>query len=73
MKNRIYVAAVAVVLLLCVVGFTYQRPQYEYKIEYGADAKKLNRLAGEGWELVAVGAEGSGSTVVPFLVLKRSK
>lgn len=71
MKNRIYLVA-AILLLLCVLGFQTARPQYEYKIEYGVTEKKLNDLAGQGWEVVAVGS-GGATVNVPVFVFKRAK
>lgn len=75
MRNRILLAASLAVSLLC-AAFTYQaqssKAQVEYKLEYGATEKKVNELAAQGWEVVAVGS--GGTTVnVPVFVFKRQK
>jgi len=74
MKNKLPLAALIIVCLL-LVGFTYQAqkpPQWEYKIEYSPKEKKVNQLAAEGWELVAVGSEGYG-TITSVFVFRRQK
>lgn len=75
MKNRILLAALLLASLLC-VGFIYRaqtRQQYEYKLEYSPKEKKVNQLAAEGWELVAVGAESSTTVTMSVFVFKRPK
>lgn len=73
MKNRLLLVTALSVSLLS-AGFAYQsKPvQYEYKIQYDASEKKLNDLAAQGWEVVAVGAGGT-SVTVPVFVLKRPR
>jgi hypothetical protein len=65
MKNKVFLA-IAALALLCVVGFTQtpQKPaQFEYKIEFNINEKKLNALASQGWELVAVSPDASVGNV----------
>lgn len=72
MRNRILIAALLLACILC-AGFMYRaqtRPQFEYKIEYSPKEKKVNELAAQGWELVAVGSEGYG-TILSVFVFKR--
>jgi hypothetical protein len=69
MKNKVFLA-VALVVALCVVGFTQSQPkpqQWEYK--YTANFKDLDKLGADGWELVAVEGNGAASTYY----LKRPK
>jgi hypothetical protein len=57
MRNRILLAAMLLVSLLCVVGFARQtHPRWEYRAACGD--KELNRLGEEGWELAAVAQDG---------------
>jgi hypothetical protein len=75
MKKTLYPIAAAV-LLLCVLGFTYQtnRAQYEYRFVDGCTEKKANELGSEGWELVAAKATGAGVTAnVGTFIFKRQK
>jgi hypothetical protein len=61
MRNRIALAAMLLVSLLCVVGFARQaqegRPRWEYRAACGRP--DLNKLGEEGWELSAATQEGS--------------
>jgi hypothetical protein len=61
MRNRIMLAAMLVVSLLCVVGFARQaqepRPRWEYRST--CHLIELNRLGEEGWELSAATQDGN--------------
>ncbi|HEX8117764.1 MAG TPA: hypothetical protein VF521_10880 [Pyrinomonadaceae bacterium] len=74
MRNRIMLAAMLVVSLLCVVGFARQaqeaRPRWEYQTACShTSAAGLNRLGEEGWELAAATQDGT----VTCLYFKRRK
>lgn len=74
MKNRTLLIALILASLLC-AGFAFQaqtRPQFEYKFEQAPNEKKVNALAGEGWELVAIESAGAGR-ITPTYVFKRQK
>lgn len=72
MKRNLLIAAL-ILLVLSVTAWTQTgKPQWEYKIEYNVKEGKLNKLAAEGWDLVAVGAEGDTITLSVF-VFKRAK
>jgi hypothetical protein len=72
MRNRIMLAAMLLVSLLCVVGFARQaqeaRPRWEYKTTC-VHLIDLNRLGEEGWELSAATQDGSTTC----LYFKRQK
>ena len=61
MRNRIMLAALLLVSLLCVVGFARQsqeaRTRWEYKAACGRP--DLNKLGEEGWELSAATQDGN--------------
>jgi hypothetical protein len=60
MKRNLLIAFL-VILILSVSAWTQSKPQWEYKIEYNANEKKLNQLAacrdGNSWRLVPKEAE----------------
>jgi hypothetical protein len=62
MRNRIALAAMLLVSLLCVVGFARQaqegRPRWEYKVTC-VRAAPLSQFGEEGWELATATQEGS--------------
>lgn len=62
MRNRIALAAMLLVSLLCVVGFARRaqegRTRWEYKTACGRSIM-LNQLGEEGWELTAATQEGA--------------
>lgn len=61
------------VLIMCLFSLSARtQPSIEYKVEAGIDAKKLNSLAVEGWEVVATGNYG-GQLAAPYVILKRTK
>ena len=61
MRNRIALAAMLLVSLLCVVGFARQaqesRPRWEYRTT--CVRGMLNSFGEEGWELTAATQEGA--------------
>lgn len=66
---------ITVLLLTVIVATAGNYPQqktWEYKVESGVDAKKLNSLATEGWEVVTTGNYG-GSLSAPYVILKRAR
>ena len=71
MRNRIMLAAVLVVSLLCVVGFARQaqegRARWEYHMTCGRT--ELNKLGDDGWELSAATQDGNTTC----LYFKRQK
>lgn len=76
MKNKIYIALL-VVLVLCFGSYvTKSAPApvaYEYKFEFNAREQKVNALASQGWELVAIDSGGSDIASVSTFVFKRAK
>lgn len=70
MKRSILCAALLLACLLC-LGFyrTQTRTQWEYKVEYHGtiSEKKLNELAGQGWELVATASPGDQYQPATFI------
>lgn len=72
MRKHLLVALLLVSLLF-VAGWSQMKPQqYEYKIEYSMNEKKLNQLAGQGWELVAVSPDAETGNVTGYY-FKRAK
>jgi hypothetical protein len=71
MRNRILLAAMSVVSLLCVVGFARQAQEARVRWEYrkACTMPDLNRLGEEGWELVEVTQDGH----IDCFYLKRRK
>ncbi|MBV9926217.1 MAG: hypothetical protein JOZ96_14450 [Acidobacteria bacterium] len=74
MRNRIMLAAMLLVSLLCVVGFARQAQKARTRWEYQATcshngASGLNILGDEGWELTAATQDGT----VTCLYFKRQK
>jgi hypothetical protein len=71
MRNRIMLAAVLVVSLLCAVGFARQAQDGRARWEYHAACGRpdLNKLGEEGWELTAATQDGN----VACLYFKRRK
>jgi hypothetical protein len=58
MRNRILLAALLLVSLVC-VGFARQsqsptHASWEYKVEKDASEKRINELGADGWKLIAV-------------------
>lgn len=71
--KRYLLASLLVLLILSVSAWTQvSKPQYEYKFEYSIKEKRANELAAQGWELIAVGTEGTTINVAVF-VFRRSK
>jgi hypothetical protein len=69
MRNRILLAALLLVSLLC-AGFAFQaqgRPRWEYKT--GCGRMDLEKLGDEGWELTAATQDGN----ITCLYFKRQK
>ena len=66
------------ILCLCITAFAQTNnsahQSFEYKIEYKLSEKKANELGAQGWELVAMGSTGSGSSsnIIEY-VFKRAK
>lgn len=63
-----------IVLLVATAWGSQQSPPktWEYKVESGVSEKKMNELAGEGWELAETGNYG-GQLAAPYVVFKRAK
>jgi hypothetical protein len=76
MKNRALLIALIVVSVFC-TSFAYQaqnKPTSEYKFEYAPSEKKVNELASQGWELVAIQSPSGGAVGnVSTFVFKRVK
>lgn len=78
MKNKIYIALL-IVLVLCFGSYVARSKSapapvaYEYKFEFNAKEKKVNDLASQGWELVAIDSGGSDIASVSTFVFKRAK
>lgn len=75
MKNKI---TVTLLILAClfVVGWTNQKPSWEYHIEYHGtiSEKKLNQLGSEGWDLIATETViKNGDTNVTAFYFKRAR
>ena len=71
MKRNLLIT-LALITALFLVGWQVQKPQYEYKFEYSIKEKRANELAAQGWDLIAVGTEGTTVNVAVF-VFKRQK
>jgi len=72
--NRILLTIALIFGVLLTAAWAQQPKQqtWEYKFEYAIKEKKANALGAEGWELVAIGAPGSGITSnVETFVFKR--
>jgi len=60
--------------LLSISAIAQPQKTWEYKFEYNVSEKKANELGQQGWELVTIGAPGSGPTSnVETFVFKRQK
>lgn len=70
MKNKLLVIAILLLASLT-VSARYTPTTYEYKFEYSAKEKRVNELASQGWELVAI--ESGGETIASAFVFKRAK
>lgn len=65
MKKNLLIIVMAVLLL---AGWTYQtRTDWEYKMVFIPTEKKVNEIASQGWELVAI------DTNTKHYVFKRAK
>lgn len=65
--KRNLITACLVLLILSVSAWTQvSKPQWEYKIEYNATEKKLNQLAAQGWELIAVSPDAETKNLTGF-------
>lgn len=78
MKNKIYIALLALVLGFYFVNSRSQAASvpatWEYKFEYSPSEKLMNKLGSEGWELAGIQSTGPGmANNVPTYVLKRAK
>jgi hypothetical protein len=73
MKRNLLIV-LALIALLFLAGWTLQttRPQLEYKVEYNASEKKINQLAQDGWELIAVSPDAETKNLTGFY-FKRAK
>lgn len=72
MKTKLHIALL-IVLVLVVGGWQMAPAKYEYKFEFNAREKKVNELAAQGWELVAIDSGGSDIASVSTFVFKRTK
>jgi hypothetical protein len=62
--------------ILVTTAFTQQpaKPvQWEYKLEYKINEKRLNALSAEGWEVVTASTDNAGTMMVGYLILRRPK
>lgn len=78
MKNKLYIALLALVLGFYFVNSRSQAASvpvaYEYKFDFNTSEKKANELGSQGWDLVAVQSTGPGlGNNVPTYVFKRAK
>lgn len=71
MKNKLLL--IVLLLAFLTLGARLATPTYEYKFEYNAKEKKVNELAAQGWELVAIDSGGSDISSVSTFVFKRAK
>lgn len=71
MKRTLALIAILAVLLL--TGWKMQRTQWEYKFESNPRERRVNELAAEGWELVAIDAGGTGIGSISTYVFKRAR
>lgn len=69
MKNKLLL--IVLLLAFLTLGARFAPTTYEYKFEYEAKEKKVNELAAQGWELVAIDA--GGPTAASAYVFKRAK
>lgn len=74
MRNRIMLAAMLLISLLCVVGFARQAQEARTRWEYQMtcthpNAFNLNKLGDDGWELSAATQDGN----ITCLYFKRRK
>ena len=73
MKNLI-LFLVLCLSVLSISAIAQPRKTWEYKFQYNVSEKKANDLGEQGWELVTIGALGSGLTSnVETFVFKRQK
>lgn len=81
MKTKHWIAALTLIALISLAGSTQpaQKPRWEYKVtvstELSNEQDTLNRLAAEGWEVVAVvrGNVINPTTASTIFYLKRPK
>lgn len=74
--KRILITLALIVGIFMSTGWTQSRSnpqQWEYKLEYKINEKRMNELAAQGWELVGAGTDNAGMTLVGFLVFKRAR
>lgn len=74
MKNKPTIVALILIVLIA-GGWIWQanpKQQFEYKIEYSMNEKKLNQMASQGWELVAVSPDAQTGNVTGYY-FKRAK
>ena len=76
MKSKLLIGVLTLLCAVATIAATSQQTSktWEYRFEYGINAKKANDLGAQGWELVAVGAPGSGpASNVSEYVFKRQR
>lgn len=80
MKNKIYIALLALVLGFYFVNSKSQAAPspatWEYKLVDSPSEKKCNELGAEGWELVTITTKGGSSSMSmtsPLYAFKRAK
>lgn len=71
--KTILLIAISLLVLTVSAWSASPAPSYEYKVEYGIKENKINKLANEGWELVATGSDNAAMTPVPYLIFKRPR
>jgi hypothetical protein len=70
MRTKSIVLAAALLLLLSALAFTYQAQRPRWEFTQTCHANDINKLGGEGWELVAV---TSGGGMIDCYYFKRQK
>lgn len=76
MKNKLLLVALLVLACSLFVGWTNQKPSWEYHIEYHGtiSEKKLNELGAQGWDLTStVGEAKNGDTNLTAFYFKRAR